>query len=235
MDVLKRVKQPELIGSCCQSPRAFDIKFSETKDCKSRRVRRGEPVCLSSDSPDSVYYLQHGHVKAVRYSQSGEEVLIDQYQQGSLFGNMCFCEWSLCIEGAEREVVVALEDSTVVVTTFAALKDHIGSNPDALLALLEDFCQRLAIARLRIESLVLHQAEERLARVLFMLAAQKSGSTDPVTLSAAVTHEDLAHLIGVTRPFVTKLIGKLRNRGLIKSLSAGRIAVYRDKISTSLI
>src|SRR5205085_7555216 len=118
------VKKPELVGSCCKSSRSFDIKFPETEDCKSRRVERGEPVCLSSDAPDSVYYLRQGHVKAVRYSQSGEEVLIDQYQQGSLFGKMCFCEWSLCADSAEREVVVALENSDVVVTTFGALKNH---------------------------------------------------------------------------------------------------------------
>lgn len=227
-------KKAEPENNCCKTLRSFDIKFPETADCKSRLVARGQPVCLANDPPDSVYYLRHGHVKAVRYSHAGEEVLIDQYQPGSIFGKMCFCEWSLCAESAEREVVVALEDSDVVVTTFRTLKDHLGSHPDALLALLEDFCQRLAIARLRIESLILHEAEERLTRALFMLAAQKDGHTDPITLSSAVTHEELAHLIGVTRPFVTKLIGQLRDRGLLKQLSAGRLAVFREKISSVL-
>ncbi|MCA1601269.1 MAG: helix-turn-helix domain-containing protein, partial [Acidobacteria bacterium] len=103
--------------------------------------------------------------------------------------------------------------------------------PDALLGLLADYCRRLAAARNRIESLVLHHAEERLARALLLLAAQHSDTDDAVNLRPAVTHEELAHLIGVSRPLVTKLLGGLRDRGFIESPGAGTIIVHRQKMA----
>jgi len=171
-------------------------------------------------------------VKLVRYSSSGEEVVIDQYHTQSLFGNLHFCNWPLCCDSLEREVAVAVEDSEIIVTTFDALKKNISRYPEAATALLEDYCRRLAVARLRIEGLVLHEAEERLARaLLIMVAYQQPGQSGPVLLSTAVTHEELARLIGVTRPFVTKLIGQLRDRGFVESVAAGQLVVHQDKIA----
>jgi CRP/FNR family transcriptional regulator, cyclic AMP receptor protein len=201
---------------------------------KVRQVRRGEPTCLTIDSVESVYYVRVGSVKLVRYSLGGDEVVIDQYMAGSVFGNLCFCKWSLCCESIDREVAVALEDSEIVVTTFELLKKNINQYPEALTALLQDYCRRLAAARLRIESLVLHEAEERLARVLLILATyQQPGENEPVVLKTSVTHEELAHLIGVTRPFVTKLIGQLKERGFIESVSAGQLLVHPERIANA--
>src|SRR2546423_1563775 len=151
---------------------------------KVRRARRGEPVCLAIDHPDSVYYVRSGSVKLVRYSQAGDEVMIDQYKAGSLFGNLCFCSWSLCCESLDREVAIALEDSEILVTSFDALKKNLLRDPETLFALLEDYCRRLAAARLRIESLILHEAEERLARALLMMTAyQRPDETGSVLLN----------------------------------------------------
>ena len=197
-----------------------------------RHTRRGELVCSAIDPSDSVYYVRSGSVKLVRYSQIGDEVMIDQYQAGSLFGNLCFCGWSLCCQGIGREAAMALEDSEILVTTYESLKKNMHCDPDAIFALLEDYCRRLAVARVRIESLILHEAQERLARALLMMTAcQQPDAAGSVLLNAAVTHEELARLIGVTRPFLTKLMGKLRNLGFIESLSVGQIVVHQDLIA----
>lgn len=217
---------------CCQTPSPSLLHLLTDRGAKVRHVRRDEPPCLTIDPAESIYYVSSGCVKLVRYSADGDEVMIDQYQAGSIFGNLCFCNWSLCCEGIDREIAVALEDSEILVTTFEALKGNISRHPEALVTLLEDFCRRLAVARLRIESLILHEAEERLARLLQMMAAyQQRDHNGPVMLDAAVTHEELAHLIGVTRPFVTKLVGQLRDRGLIESVAKGRLLVHQDRIA----
>lgn len=217
---------------CCESSSDPMLRLLENTTGKIRHVRRGEPACLTIDPGGSVYYVRTGCVKLVRYSASGEEVVIDQYHARSLFGNLHFCDWSLCCESIDREMAVAVEDSEIMVTSFGSLRQNISRYPEAVIALLEDYCQRLAAARLRIESLILHDAEERLARALLvMVAYQESKQPGPVLLSTAVTHEELARLIGVTRPFVTKLVGQLRDRGLIESVAAGQILVHQDKIA----
>lgn len=217
---------------CCETSANSILRLLENTATKIRHVRRGEPACLTIDPVESVYYVKAGCVKLVRYSSSGEEVVIDQCHTRSLFGNLHFCNWSLCCDGIEREIAIAVEDSEIVVTTFDSLKNRISRYPEAAVTLLEDYCRRLAVARLRIEGLILHEAEERLARALLIMAAyQQPGQSGPVLLSTAVTHEELARLIGVTRPFVTKLMGHLRDRGFIESVAAGQLLVHQDKIA----
>jgi len=219
---------------CCEPSDSTLLGLVEELLAKVRCVRRGEPVCLRIDPAASVYYVRLGSVKLVRYSQSGDEVIIDQYHAGSLFGSLSFCGWSLCCESIDREVAVAMEDSDILVTSFEALKKSISRYPQALFGLLEDYCRRLAVARLRIEGLVLHEAEERLARALLMMTVcQQPGQKGSVVLNAAVTHEELANLIGVTRPFVTRLMGQLRERGFLESLAAGQLLVHQDRIANA--
>jgi CRP/FNR family transcriptional regulator len=196
-----------------------------------RSVRRGEHVYHPADKPDSVYYLQQGAVKLVRTSKAGDEVIIDRYYAGSMLGSLCFCDDPVCHEGIEREMAVALEDSQVTITTFETLKKDLHCSPEKLLSLMEDFCRRLADARERIAGLVLHEAEERLARALVLMASRQNGFTGSVTLNPPVTHEELARWIGVTRPFVTKLMQQLRERGFIETFTDGQVIVHRDKIA----
>lgn len=194
-----------------------------------RLVRRGQPVYAPSDPADAVYYLKKGCVKLVRYSRLGEEVILDRYEAGSLLGNLGSCKLSLYREGIERESAVAVHNSEIIIVTLQSLKSNVLRYPQAALALLEDYCRRLAIARMRIESLVLHEAEERLARTLLLLTNHDGLGCQ--SLNAAITHEELAHWIGVTRPFVTRLMNKLRVRGFIKPIAAGRILIHREKIA----
>ena len=197
-----------------------------------RSVRRGDPVYLPTDKPNSVYHLQQGAVKLIRASKAGNEVIIDRYYAGSMFGSLCFCGGPVCGEGIEREMAVALEDSQVTVTTLESLKKDLHRCPERILSLVEDFCRRLADARGRIAGLVLHEAEERLARALVLMASRQNGHTGSVTLNPPVTHDELARWIGVTRPFVTRLMQQLRERGFIETLTDGQIIVHREKIAS---
>lgn len=201
--------------------------------CTVRRVRRGAPVYLAIDNADSIYYLRKGSVSLVRFSVSGDKAMIDRYCSGSLFGNLCFCNGPLPTESMGRDIAVALEDSEVVVTSCESLKKSICSSPEKLFALLGDYCRRLAVARARIESLVLYPAEERLARALLLLTAEQNRCSGSVILDPPITHEELAHWIGVTRPFMTRLMRRLRNRGFIEPLTDGRLLVYRETIANA--
>jgi CRP/FNR family cyclic AMP-dependent transcriptional regulator len=218
-------------GRCVLTGALAELWPPDEKHVTVRSVSHGQNVTAAGDSPDTVYYVRTGLVKAIRHSDTGGEVVIDYYREGTLFGGLCFCEWPLCEEGIKREVALTVEDSEIVAMTFDVFKQRIREQPEALLGLLADYCRRLAAARVRIESFVLHPAEGRLVRALLMMAAQYSDTDDPVTLQLSVTHEELAHLIGISRQLVTKLIGKLRGRGLIETPRARCLVIHRQKMS----
>lgn len=199
-----------------------------------RRVRRGGPVYLTADDANSIYYLREGSIKLIRLSQAGDEVTIDRYYSGSLFGNLCFCSGRSHCDGIDRDLAVALEDSEIIVTTFEALKTNIYRCPEKLLALLQDYCYRLAEARTRIESFVLYPAEERLARVLLLITARQDNHSGSVILKPSITHKELAHWIGVSRPFVTRLMRRFRDHGFIEQLPHGHhLLIHREKIANA--
>ncbi len=162
-------------------------------------------------------------------------MIIDYYHEGTLFGMTHFCEWAVCDAGQRRNVYLAVEESEVAVISFAALKNHLAGQPEILLSVLSDYCHRLAAAYARIEGFVLHRAEERLARALLLLAAQQSSDDDSVSLRTVITHEELAHLVGISRTFVSEIISRFRKRGLIESSSAGHIVVHCQKIASAFI
>ncbi len=200
--------------------------------CRIRQARQGDSIYSDTDASDSVYYVEKGSVKLIRTSKAGDEVVIDRYYSGSIFGNLSFHVPSQGTDDGEYEAAVALEDSKIVVTTFDSLKQNIHHRPEKLFALLEDYCRRLAVARMRIESLVVNQAEERLARTLLLMINTAPGSrSDSVALIPPITYGELARWIGVTRPFVTKLMQQLQNRGFIERLGDGSILVHREKIT----
>ena len=201
--------------------------------CRIRQARQGNSIYSDTDAPDSVYYVEKGSVKLIRTSKAGDEVIIDRYHAGSIFGNLCFHTPSQCTDDGEYEAAVALEDSKIIVTTFDSLKKNIHHRPEKLFALLEDYCRRLAVARMRIESLVVNQAEERLARTLLLMTNDTGSRSDAVALIPPITFGELARWIGVTRPFVTKLMQQLRNRGFIERLGDGSILIYREKITSA--
>ena len=201
--------------------------------CTVRRVRRGAPVYKAADKADSIFYLRKGSVQLVRFSRGGDAVMIDRYYTGSLFGNLCFCGGPRPCQDRERDIAVALEDSEILVTTLESLKQNLRSCPEKLFGLLADYCRRLAVARMRIESLVLYPAEERLARALLLMTTQEDGQGSSVILDPPMTHEELAHCIGVTRPFITGLMRRLRNRGFIEPLPDGHLLIHRKRISNT--
>ena len=199
-----------------------------------RRVRRGGPVYLANDDVDSIYYLRKGSIKLIRFSRAGDEVMIDRYNSGSLFGNLRFCSGRSHCDDIDRDVAVALEDSEIIVTTLKVLKRNINHCPEKLLALLQDYCRRLAEARARIESLVLYPAEERLACILLLITAKQDGHSGSVLLKPPVTHQELAHWIGVSRPFVTRLMRRFRDHGFIEQLPHGHhLLIHREKIANA--
>ncbi len=104
----------------------------------------------------------------------------------------------------------------------------------SLITLLTDYCHRPAMAHSRIESSVLGGAEERLANMLLLLAAQQTGDEDSVSLRPTITHEEVASPTGISRPFVTTIIGRFRERGWIGLSSSRQIIVHCQKIAGSI-
>jgi CRP/FNR family transcriptional regulator len=72
-----------------------------------------------------------------------------------------------------------------------------------------------------------HSVSEKLARLLLQWAADGRASQGVIRLKLALTHEEVAQLIGTSRETVTRTLGELKKRKVLEL--HGSTLVIRDK------
>jgi CRP-like cAMP-binding protein len=122
-------------------------------------------------------------------------------------------------------VVDAGEALLVPMTSFRRL---LGAEPGLRKVVIAALLAQERAVHRRLEALLLHGVEVRLARFLLDAAGRWGAPHDRGQLvTAGFTHADVALLIGSTRETVTLLLGKLRREGLVEF--ERRRLVIRDR------
>ncbi|MDP8922174.1 MAG: Crp/Fnr family transcriptional regulator [Chloroflexota bacterium] len=189
---------------------------------RPRRYRRGAPVCHLDDPGEELHLVVRGRLKVVVPGETGEEAVLTIVGPGDLFGEM-----SLLDGGPRSATVIPLEP----VETYA-LRRHdflqlLRSNPDAVESVLRALAQTIRRLSDQVTALMFLDLRGRLAKKLLELAA-KHGRDAPggVELEIELTQEDLAGMVGATRPRVNNALGFFEDRGAIAR--RGRRLVIRD-------
>ncbi|MGH9765005.1 MAG: helix-turn-helix domain-containing protein [Blastocatellia bacterium] len=86
-----------------------------------------------------------------------------------------------------------------------------------------------------IANLVTSGSEQRLARTLLQLARTK-GKKDPksIRIKLKISHEELAAMIGTTRPRISALMQRFRNLSLIEMSEDHHIIIKEGKLTAYL-
>jgi CRP/FNR family transcriptional regulator, cyclic AMP receptor protein len=182
------------------------------------RHERDQRIFVQGDPADTVGYIRRGSVMAKTISDHGKEAIVGIFRQGQFFG-----EAALSAARIRTTTIVALEESLITSITRERMLLTLSSEP----AFCELFVTHLLSRNDRLEGdlidQLLHSSEQRLARVLLLLAEldHERGKPIPVPLS----QEALAEMIGTTRSRVSTFMNRFRDRGFIDYDSSGRILV----------
>lgn len=194
------------------------------------RVPRGAALWLPGDLKERMYALVRGRVNIVTTDPSGREVVVQVVGAGEPFGELCFC----VEDGPLRNnTALAVVDSEVVETPYAAVLAHLQARGDLLDTILASFCRRLSDCELRSEALTHRRADHRLGRILLMLATRPH---QPLRTAAdlAVTHRELALLAAVTRAHATVVLNRLKEKRVVSYQRSGPISVDIAKLEAFL-
>lgn len=156
-----------------------------------------------SDPVDSLFFLQTGEIKAVRYLSDGTEAIMLRARAGELLGESTLA--------TERYVcdAIALADCRVTKMPLPALKQELASNPDF------SFQFMLAIARTsrmqcsRYERLRLKNAADR---VLHYLLCESGGSG---VIEYPSHLYEWAHELGLQKETLYRTLATLEKSGKI--------------------
>jgi CRP/FNR family transcriptional regulator, cyclic AMP receptor protein len=189
---------------------------------RPRRYRRDAPVFHQDDPGEELHVVVQGHLKVVALGEAGEEAVLTIVGPGDLFGEM-----SLLDGGPRSATVIPLEP----VETYALRREDflqlLRSSPAAAEGVLAALAGTIRRLSREVTDLMFLDLRGRLVRKLLELAAEHGRSADGgVEIEVELTQEELASMIGATRPRVNNMLRFFEDQGAIAR--RGRRLVIRE-------
>jgi CRP/FNR family transcriptional regulator, cyclic AMP receptor protein len=174
----------------------------------------GALLFVEGQAPRGVYVLCSGKVKLSATSREGKVLILRIAEPGEVLG------LSAAISGEAFEVTAeTTEPCQVNFIDRVALIDRIQKNGELGLRSSLALSREFQSAYRDIHDLVLARSSAgKLARLLLSWTAQKQSSAESpeIRIRPTLTHEEMAQMIGSSRETVTRLIGDLKKRELIR-------------------
>jgi len=167
------------------------------------QCERGQVVYSPAETREALFLLKRGRIEVYRLAEDGKKLLLNTVQPGMAFGDMALTGQRMLGSYAE-----AVEDCTICVMSRSDLEALIVEFPAVGVRLVRMLSQRLADLEQRLEESSLRDVPARVAAAL-VRAAEQGGP------KIAVTHQQLADLVGTHRETITRTLGDFRDRGLI--------------------
>ena len=183
---------------------SFTSSAPDLRELHGRPIRRGDTLYYAGDLSPSLYQLESGLLRAVRLTPQGRNLTVRHIRPGDIFGEEA-------LHGLNRtHQVIALTDASIRPIHLEHLS---GEELWAVTRSLSAQLQRVMTDGVHIQD---GELRERIARYLLNLSDSSLGgrhaSGQPFVRA---THELIAEGTGATRESVSKLIGEMRDDGLL--------------------
>ena len=204
--------------------------FEELDDLALERVatqlghgeyRRRQTIFTAYDPSDRVYLLRRGRVKLYMLSEDGREVTLAILQEGDLFG-----ETALVNPAARQVFAEALDDAVVATMTRHDFLELMHDHPDVALKVTQAMGERLLRTQQQVERLAFDDVSTRLARFLWdAVDRQGERRNGTIRLPLALTHQEMANILGTTRETLTSTLNRFVDDGVVSVESRGVLVV----------
>ncbi|WP_293040765.1 helix-turn-helix domain-containing protein [Paraburkholderia sp.] len=187
-----------------------DMPKLEALICSARSVRRGEALYRAGDPFDNLYAVRSGSLKTVMAHRDGREQVTGLRLAGDPLG----------LDGISTDThsctSIALEDSSVCIVPYAALKHmcrESGTMQDRLHRLMSEQLIRESSQMMVLGSL---SADERVAAFLLDVS-DRNGQRgySHAEFNLRMTREDMGSYLGMTLETVSRTLSRFQKRGLI--------------------
>ena len=183
-----------------------------------RSFQPDEFIFWEGDQPDYFYVIAGGRIKVVKHSSSGKEFIIAFFEAGEMFGEVAVFEGKPYPASAQ-----AISPTSVLGIRKQLFLDFLARHPQVALRIINILGGRLRDAQGRLKDLAGERVQQRLARILLMLAS-RMGHTLPFT------RQELADMAGMTTETAIRLTTQLKERGIINTVRGQLIIVNEAKL-----
>src|SRR5258705_3647714 len=192
-------------------------------------VAKHNDVYTAGGERETVYFIEKGQIKLVMVSSEGKECMLAIHGAGDVFGELCLSGF-----GGRLETAAAMEDCLLKEIPCGKFLGRLAAD-----SLLEGFIKYLAVRvsdqQQVIANLVTVDSEQRLGKTLLQIA-RKLGKKDPrsIRIEVKISHEELASMVGTTRPRISAFMQRFRNLELIEYNSEHHLIIKEQKLTAYL-
>jgi len=182
---------------------------------------RGKTIFFPGDPAERVYFLMKGAVKLSRVYEIGEEITVALLRENSVFGVLSL----ITGERSDRFYhAVAFTPVELLSLPIDQVQPALTENPELAMVMLKGLSSRILQTEMMIETLAHRDMGSRLVSFLLILCRDFGiPSSEGITIDLKLSHQAIAEAIGSTRVTVTRLLGDLRQEGMI--------AIHKKKIT----
>ena len=175
------------------------------------RCRARDYVFMEGDPAAWLCLVKSGHVKILRHSRTGKDVVLELLGPGEMFGAVAVIErrpYPATAQASESAVILKVPADAVV----AVAERH----PSVIKEIALMIGRRLRAAHDSVKSLAVDPVEARLAATLLRLAARE-GVRDGhrITLPFHLTRQSLADMTGTTVETAIRVVSRWLKDGLL--------------------
>jgi CRP/FNR family transcriptional regulator, cyclic AMP receptor protein len=220
----KRSKAKKRSGRMLFDPAAF--LETAAKGRVVSRHRKKEIIFAQGDAADAVIYIKKGNVKVCIISNDGKEAVVAILGADEFLGEGC-----LIGQPKRLATAMAMTECVTMRVEKAEIMRVLQDEPAFSGMFLSHVLARSARVEEDLVDQLFNSTEKRLARVLLLMANfGKEGRPEPIT--AKISQETLAEMVGATRSRVSHFMNKFRALGFIEY--NGHLEVHSSLLSVVL-
>ena len=182
---------------------------------KEKSYKKNSIIIREGEAGANVFFVVEGSVKITKISPEGREYTLKLIGAGDVFAEVI-----LFTNLAYPANATALTNSRLASLAISDLETLISKDASLGIELIRVLSQRLYDTQNKIKQLAVHSVYERTLLLLLDLARSQGldEQTNPssFTLNVPLSRTELANIIGTTRETLTRMLGRLKQAGLIK-------------------
>jgi CRP/FNR family transcriptional regulator len=172
----------------------------------------GKIVYLQGEKSDAFFFVRKGRIKISILKEDGSETTIRIQESNTFFG-----EYAAFDGHPHFATAVAVEKSEISRLPLVAVESVIEAHPKVAFLIINRIIRKFRSLAFQVEDLAFLDAQHRIAHILMSLATEV-GEQDAqgITIRKGMTHEDIAHLTGLSRVRVTTILNNLDRANIIR-------------------
>ncbi|WP_378940922.1 Crp/Fnr family transcriptional regulator [Mesorhizobium sp. ANAO-SY3R2] len=180
---------------------------------RSLRIAKDQSVFEQEGEAHSFFLLLDGHVRVVKTTPDGQQVIVRYISPGELMGIAHALGRTTYPASA-----IAAVDCVVLAWPGNLWPELVGSFPSFGASTYKTVGSRLQEAQARVVELATEQVEQRVAHALLRLVKQTGRKTDEgILIDFPISRQDIAEMTGTTLHTVSRLLTAWEEKGLVKS------------------